>query len=114
GFRFCLDHVTDLRFEARELADHGCTFVKAPASLLLGEAERGASAPTQQLAGELARVGIKLIAEKVDAEATVMNLLDLDVAYAQGGLFSPPRPVRADVMGGSADVLPTAPSQVSH
>ena len=115
GFRFCLDHVTDLRFDPRALAERGCGFVKAPASLLLGDAERGAPAPTQ-LASELARAGIKLIAEKVEAETTVMDLLDLDVGYAQGALFSPPRPVRSDVMGGAADsgVLPTAASQVTH
>jgi cyclic-di-GMP phosphodiesterase TipF (flagellum assembly factor) len=114
GFRFCLDHITDLRFDARELADHGCAFVKAPASLLLGDLESGAPPPTR-LASELARVGIKLIAEKVEAEPTVMDLLDLDVGYAQGGLFSPPRPVRSDVMGGTdAAVLPTPASQVTH
>jgi cyclic-di-GMP phosphodiesterase, flagellum assembly factor TipF len=114
GYRFCLDHVTDLRFDARELADHGCAFVKAPASLLLGDPESGAPPPTR-LASELARVGIKLIAEKVEAEPTVMDLLDLDVGYAQGGLFSPPRPVRSDIMGGAdAAVLPTPAGQVTH
>ena len=114
GFRFCIDCVTDLRFDPRELADHGCGFVKAPASLLLGDPEHGTPAPTQ-LAGELARVGIKLIAEKVEAEATVMALLDLDVGYAQGALFSPPRPVRSDIMAGNGDAaLPTAASQLSR
>jgi cyclic-di-GMP phosphodiesterase, flagellum assembly factor TipF len=113
GFRFCIDCVTDLRFDPRELADHGCCFVKAPASLLLGE--HGTPAPTQ-LAGELARVGIKLIAEKVETEATVMELLDLDVGYAQGALFSPPRPVRSDITAGTAEAaaLPTAASQLSQ
>jgi len=115
GFRFCLDHVTDLRFDPRELAERGCAFVKAPAALILDQCGV-AGRPEAQLPSELARVGIKLIAEKVEAEATVMDLLDLDVRYAQGGLFSPPRPVRSEVMVGNGDpgVLPAAASRVSH
>ncbi|PNB25221.1 diguanylate phosphodiesterase, partial [Pseudomonas sp. FW305-130] len=35
GFRFSIDHVTDLRIEPRELADRGVRFIKVPASLLL-------------------------------------------------------------------------------
>ena len=113
GFRFCLDRVTDLRLDPLELAERSCAYVKAPVALLLDH--RGASRPAN-LASELARVGVKMIAEKVEAEATVMDLLDLDVRYAQGGLFSPPRPVRSDVTVDGADpaILPAAASRVSH
>src|SRR5436305_10886228 len=34
GFRFSMDHVTDLRIEPRELADRGFRFIKVPARLL--------------------------------------------------------------------------------
>jgi cyclic-di-GMP phosphodiesterase, flagellum assembly factor TipF len=113
GFRFCLDRVTDLRLDPLELAERSCAYVKAPAALLLDQ--RGAGRPAD-LASELARVGVKMIAEKVEAEATVMDLLDLDVRYAQGGLFSPPRPVRSEVTVDGADpaILPAAASRVSH
>jgi cyclic-di-GMP phosphodiesterase, flagellum assembly factor TipF len=115
GFRFCLDHVTDLRLDPRELAERSCAFVKAPAALLLDH-RGGTGRPGAELPSELARVGVKLIAEKVEAESTVMDLLDLDVRYAQGGLFSPPRPVRSEVTveGSDPSVLPTAASRVSH
>jgi cyclic-di-GMP phosphodiesterase TipF (flagellum assembly factor) len=114
GFRFCLDRVTDLRFDPLELAERSCAYVKAPAALLL-DSSGGSGRPTE-LPSELARVGIKMIAEKVEAEATVMDLLDLDVRYAQGGLFSPPRPVRSEVAVDGADpaILPAAASRVSH
>ena len=114
GFRFCLDRVTDLRFDPLELAERSCAYVKAPAALLL-DSPGGSGRPTE-LPSELARVGIKMIAEKVEAEATVMDLLDLDVGYAQGGLFSPPRPVRSEVAvdGAEAAILPAAASRVSH
>ena len=35
GYRFSIDHVGDLRFEPRELADRGVRFIKVPAALLL-------------------------------------------------------------------------------
>ena len=37
GFRFSIDHVTDLRIEPRELADRGVRFIKVPAALLLDQ-----------------------------------------------------------------------------
>ena len=35
GYRFSIDHVTDLGIEPRELADRGVRFIKVPAALLL-------------------------------------------------------------------------------
>src|SRR5436305_2089992 len=35
GFRFSMDHVSDLRIEPKDLAERGFRFVKAPATLLL-------------------------------------------------------------------------------
>ena len=39
------------------------------------------------------------MATGVDTEAIVVDLLDFDVRFGQGMLFSPPRPVRADLVG---------------
>jgi cyclic-di-GMP phosphodiesterase TipF (flagellum assembly factor) len=41
-----------------------------------------------------------LIAEKIEAEGAVVDLLDYDVRFGQGFLFSPPRPVRAEALQG--------------
>ncbi len=38
GFRFSMDHVTDLRMEPKELADRWFRFLKVPAKLLLNRA----------------------------------------------------------------------------
>jgi cyclic-di-GMP phosphodiesterase TipF (flagellum assembly factor) len=43
GFRFSIDHVTDLRIEPRELADRGVRFIKVPAALLLDQRQTSAS-----------------------------------------------------------------------
>jgi cyclic-di-GMP phosphodiesterase TipF (flagellum assembly factor) len=40
-----------------------------------------------------------LIAERIESETVVVNLLDYDVRFGQGFLFSPPRPVRAEALG---------------
>ena len=48
----------------------------------------------------LGRFGIDLIAERIESESTVVDLLDYDVRFGQGFLFSPPRPVRAEALQG--------------
>jgi len=42
--------------------------------------------------------GVDLIAERIESESMVIDLLDYDVRFGQGALFSPPRPVRADAL----------------
>ena len=104
GFRFSLDNVTDLRIEPRELANRGFRFIKIPASLLLN---RGPAAPADihpaDLSDLLGRFGIDLIADKIENEGSVVDLLDCDVRFGQGFLFSPPRPVRAEALQGIAE-----------
>ncbi len=103
GFRFSLDHVGDLRLEPRDLADRGFRFVKVPANLLLNRsAAATADIHPADLTGLLTRFSIDLIAEKIERESTVVDLLDYDVKLGQGYLFSPPRPVRPDVLQGQA------------
>ncbi len=99
GFRFSIDHVVDLRIEPKELADHWFRYMKVPAKLLLDRATGAQSdIHPEDLADLLARSGIDLIAERVESEGTVVDLLDYDVRFGQGFLFSPPRPVRAEAL----------------
>jgi cyclic-di-GMP phosphodiesterase TipF (flagellum assembly factor) len=46
----------------------------------------------------LRRNGLSLIAERIEDERTVIDLLDFDIDYGQGYLFSRPRPVRRDMI----------------
>ncbi|MGE0565164.1 MAG: EAL domain-containing protein, partial [Pseudolabrys sp.] len=104
GFRFSLDHVEDLRIEPRELADRSFKFLKVPAKLLLNpEAGARSDIHPQDLADLLARSGVDLIAERIETESMVLDLLDYDVRFGQGFRFSPPRPVRAEALSGSGD-----------
>jgi cyclic-di-GMP phosphodiesterase TipF (flagellum assembly factor) len=101
GFRFSMDNLTDLRVEPRELTERGFRFIKAPAALLLN---RVGAASTDihpaDLSDLLGRFGIDLVAERIEVEGSVVDLLDYDVRFGQGFLFSPPRPVRAEALQG--------------
>jgi cyclic-di-GMP phosphodiesterase TipF (flagellum assembly factor) len=104
GFRFSIDQVADLRIEPREMAERGFRFIKVPASLLLSRAgQPGADIHPADFSDLLGRFGIDLIAEKIERESTVVDLLDYDVRFGQGPLFSPPRPVRTEVLQGLAE-----------
>jgi cyclic-di-GMP phosphodiesterase TipF (flagellum assembly factor) len=106
GFRFSIDHVTDLRIEPRELADRGVRFIKVPAALLLDQRQTSASdIHPSDLSDLLGRFGIDLIAERIEGERAVVDLLDYDVRFGQGFLFAPPRPLRpegASATGGAS------------
>jgi cyclic-di-GMP phosphodiesterase TipF (flagellum assembly factor) len=102
GFRFSMDHITDLSMEPRELADRSFRFLKVPAALLLNRAANAKSdIHAEDLADLLARSGIDMIGERIEAESTVVDLLDYDVRFGQGFLFSAPRPVRAEALQGN-------------
>jgi cyclic-di-GMP phosphodiesterase, flagellum assembly factor TipF len=104
GFRFSLDNVTDLRLEPRELATRGFRFIKIPATLLLGRVGGAASdIHPADLSDLLGRFGVDLIAERIESEGMAVDLLDYDVRFGQGFLFSPPRPVRAEALQGIAE-----------
>lgn len=107
GFRFSIDHVTDLRIEPRELADRGVRFMKVPATLLLDPRQASTSdIHPSDLSDLLGRFGIDLIAERIEGERAVVDLLDYDVRFGQGFLFAPPRPLRPEGASATAGAPP--------
>ncbi len=106
GFRFSLDGVDDLSVDLAELQRAGVRYLKVAGTRLIeavngGEPIAGrepGAIRAEDVAGLFARYGVDLIAEKVETDATVVEILDLDVAYAQGHLFGAPRPVRDEVI----------------
>jgi cyclic-di-GMP phosphodiesterase TipF (flagellum assembly factor) len=117
GFRFSMDNLSDLRVDPRELNERGFRFIKASAALLLN---RVGAASTDihpaDFSDLLGRFGIDLVAERIESESTVVDLLDYDVRFGQGFLFSPPRPVRAEAlqggMGEATKAPPAAPAAI--
>jgi cyclic-di-GMP phosphodiesterase TipF (flagellum assembly factor) len=115
GFRFGMDHVEDLRVEPRDLVERSIRFIKVPGALLLGHGRKAASdIHAADLSDLLGRFGVTLIADKIEGEPTVVDLLDYDVRFGQGFLFSPPRPVRADVLQGDANSAAARPNSAAE
>ena len=111
GFRFAIDHVSDLHIDPQAMAERGVRYLKISAELLLGRVpQTGAQVHPADLVDLLGRYGIDLIAEKVETEATVADLLDYNLGFGQGTLFAPPRPIRSDIMKAEIAEFP-APEQ---
>jgi len=99
GFPISLDRLEDLKLDPRTLSERGIRFIKVPAELLLKRVnETAGQIHPADLADLLARFGIDLVAERIENDAVVVDLLDFDVCFGQGFLFSPPRPVRAEIL----------------
>lgn len=91
GYRFSLDHITDLDIDPEEFAALGFKFLKIDAALLLSYAEH--EPPLLDiglLKGALDRVAMDLIVEHVENEDILLRLLDHPVDFGQGYLFGGP------------------------
>ncbi len=106
GFRFSIDQIIHVDLDLTEMERAGVRFAKIGGRRLLDAIdnyesiagyEAGAIA-TEDLAGLFGRHGIELIVDKIEDESTVVEVLEMDVAYGQGHLFGEPRPVRDDVL----------------
>lgn len=102
GFRFSVDQIADMKMDFNSLAGRGFKYGKLHADYLIGrrEAKHGHIHPSD-FGDLLHRYGMQLITDHVETESQVLELLDYDVKLAQGNLFSPPRPVRAEVLQGA-------------
>ena len=104
GFVFSLDHVADLDVDFAALRDHFFRYVKIEAKTLLHDLdEAGASVPAADMTRFLERFDLKLIAEKVDDEASLSRLIEYGVDLAEGDLFGSPRPVTPEMFRELAD-----------
>ncbi len=110
GFQFSLDKVFDLDLDFQDLARADIKYIKIGAELLLEqltESEGGVilrSLPDLQAADFAAltrRYGIEIIAEKVEAERQIVDVLELNIGYGQGHLFGEPRAIRDAVLAES-------------
>lgn len=96
GFRFSLDQVTDFGFDAIELARRNFRYVKIEAGRLIPPPLGTAQEAPETVKRKLDVAGLDLIAEKVETEPMLVELLDLGIDYGQGYLFGEPRLSRAD------------------
>ncbi|NIA72459.1 EAL domain-containing protein [Pelagibius litoralis] len=89
GCRFSLDGVLDLNIDAAALATRNFHFVKVRVEVLLAEPEMA-----ERLLNDLKEQGLRLVAERVEDEDALVEVLDIGVDCAQGYLFGEPRLAR--------------------
>jgi len=110
GFALSLDQVGSLEIDFARLKKLGFRHIKIRASALTQVEDNGRA--TVELMKRLERLGLDLIAERVEDEGTARQLLDLGVDFAQGYLFGGPRAVRDDSLramekeGAAAPIVP--------
>ncbi|MGA0602673.1 EAL domain-containing protein [Caulobacter sp. KR2-114] len=108
GFRFSIDKVYDLDLDFQDMTRADVKFIKIGAEMLLDElqdTEDGAMVfrdmpdlAASDYAALARRYGIEIMAEKVESERQVVDVLDLDIGYGQGHLFGEPRAIRDAVL----------------
>jgi cyclic-di-GMP phosphodiesterase TipF (flagellum assembly factor) len=99
GFALSMDHVETLALDFLRLKALGFSHIKVRASTLTqGMLGANAAVAAEDFKKLLSRHGVNLIAERVEDEKTVVQLLDYSVDYAQGFLFGEPRAVRDDAL----------------
>ena len=107
GFRFSVDKVTSAELDLPDLERSGVRYAKISARLLVEQMVRAGVRPRSAITREIAaadiaavfqRYGVDLIAERIEDEDAVLEVLDLDVPYGQGHLFGAPRAIKESLM----------------
>ena len=112
GFKFSIDKVSDLFLDFQDLSRADVKYLKVAADVLLTQLhereERLSLKPMADIsAADFAniarRYGVEVVAEKVENERQVVDVLDLNIAYGEGNLFVQPRAIRDAIL---ADASP--------
>lgn len=109
GFRFSIDRCDSIDLDLRKLERMGVRYVKIAGERLVEQLVRENVRPITGLAREFeagdvaslfARYGVDLIADRVESERTIVEILELDLGFAQGMLFGMPKPEMEYIQGG--------------
>jgi cyclic-di-GMP phosphodiesterase TipF (flagellum assembly factor) len=107
GFRFSIDKISSLDIDFRELQRADVKFIKISAQVLLEQllemqghqtAKSLKDIQAADFASLARRYNVEIIAEKVETERQVIDVLELDIAYGQGHLFGEPRAIKDAVL----------------
>jgi len=107
GFRFSLDKVQTLDLDFQDLQRSDVKFLKVSAELLLEQLLDVEGEPAlrefkdihaSDFATLTRRYGLEVVAEKVESERQVVDVLELEIGYGQGHLFGEPRAIKEQVL----------------
>ncbi|HET9161440.1 MAG TPA: EAL domain-containing protein, partial [Caulobacteraceae bacterium] len=111
GFKFSIDKVSDLFIDFQDLARADVKFLKVAADVLLSQVHEREDKLTLKPMPEISaadfaniarRFGVEVVAEKVETERQVVDVLELNVGYGEGHLFGQPRAIRDAVLAETA------------
>ncbi|WP_420419442.1 EAL domain-containing protein [Pacificispira sp.] len=93
GYRFSLDGVRNLDLDLDLLEEKHFAYIKIEAKTVLQRLQKGGAeaAELRGLKQELDGRGIDLIVDRIETEATLVELLDFNIDFGQGYLFGEPR-----------------------
>jgi cyclic-di-GMP phosphodiesterase TipF (flagellum assembly factor) len=107
GFRFSIDKVQSLNLDFQDLQRSDVKYVRVSADLLLEQLLEIDGQPALKslkdihaadFANLTRRYGLEIIAEKVESERQVVDVLELEIGYGQGHLFGEPRAIKEQVL----------------
>ena len=108
GFRFSIDETANVALDLPRLQDAGVKFAKVEGERLVEQLRdvkgpRPVSALINRVSGEevtsvFSRYGVTLIADRIEHESTIVDLLEFDVPNAQGNAIGTARPIKASLM----------------
>ncbi len=111
GFRFSIDRCDTIELDLRKLERMGVRYVKISGEKLVQQLVEAKSLPVTGLTRQFdpadvsavfSRYGVELIADRVESERTIVEILELDITHAQGNLFGRPRS-STDVLNAASD-----------
>lgn len=92
GCRFSMDRIYSLEFPMTALTARKIKTVKIDSDILLAEYQKpGGDMQLRELKNQLDRNAIDMIVSKIESEAQLRELLDLNIDFGQGYLFGEPR-----------------------
>ncbi len=107
GFRFSIDKADSLDVDLPELQGEAVKFLKIEGRKLIDQMVPGGPRPKSSVTKDIApqdvcavfmRYGVDLIADKVESEKDVVEILDFDIPFGQGHVFGTPRPIKGSLM----------------
>jgi cyclic-di-GMP phosphodiesterase TipF (flagellum assembly factor) len=119
GFRFSIDRASGLEMDLPALQTAGVRFMKIEGGRLLSQLAdpraRPISAVSRDIAPQdvpavFARYNIDLIADRVETEKTVVEVLEYDIPYGQGHVFGQPKPIRDGLLENGTATIENAAS----
>lgn len=97
GFRFALEHITDLDMDFEMLKDNGFAFVKLDASVFLHGMRSGDNlVPSADICRHMAGLGFGLIVGGIVDESELARIMGFGVVFGQGALFGRPHAVKVE------------------